>query len=156
MANDYDREWEKRGERAYGTFTRHPILSSLGGFGALVALFVVIGLISLVGHFALGWFNKAADVAGPENVSTQYAKVIEDWNSLEAEAINACGAEDVASQSGDPTLLEDPAFAYKAQFRRTAVDFNRRQQNIFEAKIVGPSGYPQTAPSLEVMQAKVC
>lgn len=156
MNENYDKQWERRGERAYGTFTRHPILSGIGGFAAIIALFVVISIIALVGYFALGWFNKAAEVAGPENVSSQYEAVIGDWNAMEAAAVNACAAENSAKQENDPTLLEDPSFAYQAKYRQIAVDFNRRQQNIFEAKAVGPSGYPRTAPSLGEMQTKVC
>lgn len=156
MSREDDKVWEDRGERAYGTFTRHPILSGIGGFAAIIGLFLVIGLLGLAGHFVFGWFGKAASVAGPENVSTQYHEVIVDWNGMQQAAINACGATSSAKQTGDPTLLEDPAFAYKALYRKIVVDYNTRQNNIFEAKLVGPSGYPRVAPSLEAMQAQVC
>jgi hypothetical protein len=151
-----DEIWADRGERAYGTFTRHPFLSSIGGFGALIAIIVIIGIIGGIGHFALGWFNKAGEVAGPANVSSQYQKVISDWNSMQQAAINACAAKDSSKQSGDPTLLEDPSFAYQAVYRHIVVDYDTRQNDIFEAKLVGPSGYPRTAPSLEAMEAQVC
>lgn len=115
---------------------------------ALIVLLMVVG-------FGLSWLGAAGEVAGPNNVRSQYAGVIGDWNALEAAAENACGAADQNSQAG-PTLLEDPALAYKAQYRHIAVDFNRRQQNIFEAKAVGPSGYPPSAPTLTEMEARVC
>lgn len=43
-----------------------------------------------------------------------------------------------------------------AQYRKIAIDYNRRQANLFEAEKVGPPGYPKQAPTLTQMQAKVC
>lgn len=138
------------------TFEDHPVRSGLGVFTAAVAIFVIAAVIAGIGHFALGWFNKAAEVAGPENVSSQYREVINDWETLEAAAQNACSAQDSSRSQADPTLLEDPAFAYEATYRRVRVDYNRRQANLFEAKVVGPGGYPAVAPTLEEMQVQVC
>lgn len=45
-------------------------------------------------------------------------------------------------------LVESPAFAYGATYRGIVVDYNRRQKNIFEAGLVGPSGYPKEVPNM--------
>lgn len=124
------------------------------GAGALVLLMALVIVAGLL-RFAFGWLGAAGEVAGPGNVKTQYSAVIEGWNALEAAAANACGASADAGEQG-PTFLEDPAFAYQAQYRRIAIDYNRRQANIFEARLVGPKGYPASAPSLAEMQRRVC
>lgn len=145
--------WDERGSKWGGRFTRHP-------FGW--SLIVLIGIVAVMGSlsFIFGWINTAADVASPRNVTTQYAAVIEDWNGLEAAAENACNASSARTEQG-PTLLEDPALAYKAKYRQIAVDYNRRQTNIFEAGLVGPDncGAEQCrdlAPTLAEMQRRVC
>lgn len=149
MSGDrFDREGERWERRPVGTSIRWGL--------AALAVIVVLALAGGVAHFALGWLGAAAEVAGPRNVKAQYAAVIEDWNALEAAAENACGATDAPGGPRSAMLLEDPAFAYKAQYRRIAVDFNRRQANIFEAEVVGPSGYPKRAPVVEAMQRRVC
>jgi hypothetical protein len=150
--------WEDRAEREADRFGDRPVRTGirwgLGVIAVVVVLAVVIGVIGWIGN----WFNTAAEVAGPENVKAQYHAVIEDWNAMEAAAENACGAENSKGSRQSPTLLEDPALAYKAKYRQIVVDYNRRQANIFEAKVVGPSfnEYPQRAPTLTEMQARVC
>lgn len=137
-------------------FSKNPVKQTFKV--ALIILAIVVGL-SVVGGtlgFIGGWFNKAAEVAGPANVSSQYKAVINDYKAMEAAAMNACNIVNTKSEDADPMLVEDPAFAYNAQYRRIAVDYNTRQNNIFQAKLVGPKGYPRNAPSLEAMKAKVC
>lgn len=136
-------------------FAAHPIGSSIRWGVALIVIVIVLGFVFTIGHFALGWFNKAAEVAGPQNVSAQYQAVIGDWNAMQAEAANYCSVKDEKSPPGT-IIAEGPSFAYAAKYRQTAIDFNTRQQDIFEAKAVGPSGYPQTAPTLDEMTAQVC
>lgn len=141
--------WMDRGERYGNSFTNHPILW-------ILAVIVTVVILSTVGNFACGWFNAGKDIISPANVKAQYHAVIEDYQSLQAEAANVCQAKDAQQNSNSPTFLEDPAFAYAAKYRQTAVDYNERQNNFFEAKEVGPKGYPSTAPTLEEMQAQVC
>jgi hypothetical protein len=141
--------WNARGEKWGGRFTRHPFWMSL-------AVIAVILAISTVGNFACGWFNTATKVAGPGNVTAQYQAVINDWNGMEQAACNAKNAQDAPTNANSPQFLEDPAFAYKAKYRQIVVDYNTRQNDIFESKLVGPKGYPQNAPTLEAMQAQVC
>jgi hypothetical protein len=136
-------------------FYNDPVKTT-GKWLALAVTAIILLAIALgIGNFACGWFNKAAEVAGPENVSAQYAAVIEGWESLEAAALNACAAKN--NPDTESTLIEDPAFAYAATYRKIAVDYNRRQKNIFEAKVVGPDKkvYPEEAPTLEEMQRKL-
>lgn len=120
-----------------------PVKVVLGGLAAVVALIVVLGVIG----FAAGWFGKAAEVAGPQNVERQYHQVIETFNSVQAAANNACAAGKSEKQDGDPVLIEKPDVAYGAIVRSQVVDYNRRQANIFEAKAVGPDGYPRSLPT---------
>jgi hypothetical protein len=141
--------WEERGSKWGGRFTRHPVAWSLSG---IVAIILTVGAL----NFAFGWIGAATDVVSPANVKEQYAAVIEDWNAMEVAAENACGAANAEDSKQGPTFLEDPAFAYKAQYRHISVDYNRRQNNFFEAQKVGPGGYPAVAPSLSDMQDRVC
>lgn len=141
--------WADRGEKWGDRLTRHPVAWTLTG---IVTLVLVIGGL----NFAFGWIGAATDIASPTNVKAQYHAVITDWNAMEVAAENACGAKNSGNNEQGPTLLEDPAFAYKAQYRHITVDYNTRQNNLFEAQQVGPSGYPSTAPSLSEMQSRVC
>ena len=109
------------------------------GFVALVILAVAIGALGWV----FNWFGKGADIIGPQNVEEQYTQVIQDWESLKTAAENACAASSGPREKGDPVMVEDPAFAYGATYRRIVVDYNRRQKNIWEAGLVGPAGYPK-------------
>lgn len=122
----------------------NPVGFILKGVAALVVLAAVFGVIGWFG----GWFGKAADVAGPENVERQYTQVIQDWEALKVAADNACAASNTPREAGDPIMVEDPAFAYAATYRRVVQDYNRRQKNIFEAGLVGPAGYPSEVPNL--------
>lgn len=147
---------EDRAVRAGDAFERHPYRSGFKWLVILVCIVVVIGVVGAVGKFALGWFNAGAEIVGPTNTKLQYTTIIGDYEALKAEAANACGAETAKESPNGPTLLEDPAFAYKAKYRETAVDYNRRMNNLFEGGIVAPGGYPKYAPSLEEMQERVC
>lgn len=123
-----------------------------GIVGVILALSVFFGAIG----FVAGWFDTGRDIVSPANVKAQYHAVIEDWQGMEAAAANACQAKEAARNQDDPTLVEHPELAYNAQYRHIRVDYNRRQQNLFEAKHVGPKGYPRNAPTLKEMQRKVC
>lgn len=111
--------------------------------GIIAGVAVVVTLLG----FALGWFGRAVEVVSPDNVEEQYRAVIEDWESLQTAAANACHAADASAGAEAPVLVEGPGLAYEATYRRIAVDYNRRQANLFEAKIAGPRGYPDRAPS---------
>lgn len=141
--------WLDRGEKWGGRFTRHPVLWTIA---IVVALFLAANSLGFFGS----WFNAGREIVSPANVKTQYHAVITDWNAMEVAAENACNASNSGNGEQGPTLLEDPAFAYKAQYRHVTVDYNTRQNNIFEAEQVGPSGYPRVAPNLSQMQRRVC
>ncbi len=131
---------------------RTAIRWGLGILAVVAVLTLAVGAVGFVG----GWFNAGKDIVSPTNVKAQYAAVIEDWEAMQAAAANACQARTAARADGDPTLVESPALAYEAQYRRIAVDYNRRRANLFEAKIVGPKGYPSRAPTLRQVQQEVC
>lgn len=132
--DDYDEAWFRR-------------QTPLGLGLKILAIIVALGIVfSIIGWFG-GWFNEAKRVTSPNNVRNQYATVIGDWQALISEAQNACSAVRAARSDDDPTFVEDPALAYEAKYRSTRNDYNRRQQNIFEAGLVGPRGYPRTVPN---------
>lgn len=123
---------------------------------ACVLIFVVVcaatmGVISWVGS----WGGEAARVTGVENVRAQHTAIIGDWQAMQAAAANACQVKAKAGE-GDPTLIEAPDLAYAAKYRSIAADYNRRQANLFEGRLVGPAGYARVAPTLKVTQAEVC
>lgn len=147
---------DDRFDREIGRWERRPIGTSIRWGVAVIMVVTVLVVASGVAHFALGWLGATADIVGPRNVKAQYTSVIEDWNAMEVAAENACGATDASASQQGPTFLEDPAFAYKAKYRQITVDYNRRQANFFEAKEVGPGGYPPRALTLPAMEARVC
>lgn len=145
--------WADRHAGALADRPKRTLAKWFGGFLA-VLLVLTIGFGAL--SWVLSWGGEAKRVTGVENVREQYATVIEDWQAMEAAAANACQAKDAAREQGDPTIVESPSLAYDSQYRRIVVDYNRRQANLFEARLVGPKGYPRVAPTLAVMQARVC
>lgn len=116
----------------------------------IVLLVVVLGIVLGVLRFVGGWGKTASDVVSGPNVKAQHTAVIQEWESLKAAANNACTAQGATAGTGSPTMVEDPAFAYAATYRTIAADYNRRQANLFEASLVGPPGYPDTVPALDV------
>ncbi|MCL2089872.1 MAG: hypothetical protein FWH11_01380 [Micrococcales bacterium] len=102
-----------------------------------LALVVALG-------FALGWFGRMVDVVAPDNVTEQHRAIIQDWQTMTTAAANACQAQTAGTNPASPTLVEDPAMAYAATFRSIAADYNRRQANVFEARVAGPAGYPDS------------
>lgn len=132
---------------------------ALTSVGALIVLAVVLTFVGLVG----GWFSGTAETVSFDHSKEQTTVVLDDWESLKTAAQNACDAKSSAHQSTDPVLTEDPALAYKATYRRIAVDYNRRMGNFFEAHNTrglpipgGISHLPQQAPSLREMEREEC
>lgn len=166
--------WSERQARAedragaeYDRFERRPVWTGLGWFvklcAILVALSLIGGLLFGVGSWVSSWGGEAKRIASPANVREQNTQIIQDYNDLEAAAQNVCAAKSATGAKGDPTLLEDPAFAYKASYRRIRVDYDRRMANLYEAQLVRklplPSNlrsYPKVAPQLAAMMKEVC
>lgn len=113
---------------------------------AFIAVMAVAIVLSLIG-LAAGWFDKAKEVVGPQNVEKQQTEIIAAFNSVQMGANNACLAGKVSKEMGDPVLVEKPEIAYGGIVRSQVADYNRRQDNIFEARLVAPSGYPRTLPT---------
>jgi hypothetical protein len=141
--------WDERADRYGSSFTRHPILWILGVIAALV-------VISQIAAFGCGWYNTGKEIVSPANVKEQYSKVIEDYVAMERQAETVCEAKQKKSTEKSPEFLETPGQAYATKYRQTEVDYDQRQHNFFKSELVGPKGYPHTAPTLEEMQAKVC
>lgn len=115
----------------------------------IAALVGVALAASLTGcSVAGGYVEKGKKVVGADNMEDQYNRVITDYNSLQTSADNACAAQgDEKKDDSDPVLVEGPALAYAATYRKIWVDYNTRMNNIFEAGLVGPPGYPRRIPN---------
>lgn len=147
MSDGYDRlqnRIDAAGEKMAGRLADHPRRFILGSLFKLFLAVVLLGLlIGGVGWLA-GWWGAAKDVTGPANVANQYYQVRQDWQGMITASQNACGAQQAVKSAGDPVLVEDPTLAYASTYRNIRTDFNRRQNDIFEAGKVGPGGYPKT------------
>jgi hypothetical protein len=120
---------------------------------------VVFGVIGWIGS----WGDEVGRVIGPQNSREQTTAVLDDVQSMKATAGNICSVRDAKTDENSPTLVEDPAFAYKATYRRIAADYNRRMSNFFEAAVTkrlpipdALSGLPREAPSLSQALQEAC
>jgi hypothetical protein len=111
----------------------------------LLALCTVVALAFLA---AITWGEKAASVVSPENVEKQYSVVIKSFESLTTAADTACMAgTGVDGGPNSPVFVESPAVAYAGTYRNIRTTYNSAQANVFEAGLVGPSGYPKYIPN---------
>lgn len=116
-----------------------------------VLTIVIIILLGVVGRACTvggGYADEAQRVISVPNVKEQKTTLINLYNSAQTAADNACNAGQMAKDDNSPTLVEDPALAYKATYRKIIVEYNRRQDNLFEARVVGPQGYPKRIPDV--------
>lgn len=144
--NRLEEKMDQWGDRTAGNLADHP-KRTLAKWGMVFfTVVIVLGIIGSIFGYVHSWGNEAARVVSPVNVTEQFDAVITDWQDMQAAADNACNAQTAAKRTSDPVMVEDPALAYAATYRRIAVDYNARQQNIFKAGKVGPPGYPKTAP----------
>jgi hypothetical protein len=144
----YD-QLDDRFDRYAGKVANRPWWRTFAGLlGIVVAVVVVVAVVFGVLGFIGAWGGEAKRIASPANVRQQHTLVIQDWEAAQRAADNACGAQDAAPRGPDaPTLVEDPAQAYAATYRNIVTDYNRRQRNLFEAKLVRPAGYPGAIPA---------
>lgn len=160
---DNDDRWKERGDKAYDDFTDRPRRTIAKWFIILMAIIIglaiVFGIISWVGS----WGGEVKRITGPENTREQAITLRDDYKSLEATAGNVCDAEKGAEDPdpNDPQIVGgDPAFQYKATYRRIKADYDRRMSNAFEAGWVRKYPFlndlPQTAPTLDEMKEQVC
>lgn len=153
---DNDEKWESRSDKAYSDFTNKPYKTGFKWFFIICAVFLGLWLIGSIFGFIGSWGNEGKRIVSPTNVREQHTAIIEDYEAMEAAAENACSGTNSKKDEDDPSLVEKPDFAYAALYRKIRVEYNRRQKNLFEAKLVGPKGYPRSAPTLEEMKATVC
>jgi hypothetical protein len=116
----------------------------------------VLFLINLVGgfiNFGFEALHETQRVLSVKNIREQRTAIIQDWQDLLVASGNACEAVSAPPNANSPVLVESPAMAYAATVRKARVDYNRRQNNLFEAEKVGPPGYPSTIPDGPAMDA---
>jgi hypothetical protein len=144
--------WEERGDRLADAATNHPGRTAAKVMAVILALSFVFGIIGWLG----GWWNGVKETTGFQNTRTQAYQLRDDYNNLVATAGNVCDAEKAQGESSpnDPQIVGgDPAFQYKATYRRIAADYNRRMDNAFEAGWVRHypvlNDLPRKAPTLD-------
>lgn len=169
MATDRDPMQGRRrlGERAEGfadrqaeAFSDRPKRTALKWFLGLLAVIAVVGIIGGVFGLFGAWFGETKRLAGPQHSREQVTAVLDLSTSMEATAGNVCGAVNSRSTQDSPTLVEDPAFAYKAMYRKLKAEYDRRMGNFFEAAVTRKlpipaaiGGLPKRAPTLEEAMA---
>ena len=136
-------EWA---DRQAGAFADHPKRTVFKYVAYAFILVVLVGAVGTGCAYLRGWFDNGRDIVSAQNHKTQSYNVREAWNSMEAELGNACGAVQRAHQDGDPTYVEDPAFAYAATYRKTRSEYNRMQENPYENGVINAAGYPKHVP----------
>lgn len=154
MSRRGDELWEER----YDRFSEAPVRSTAKVVGLIVAGVVTLALVFGVIGWIGGWFNKAAEVTGAENTDAQFTALYDDIESMRATAGNVCAATQAPESANSPTFLEGPEFAYAAKYRQIEADYNRRFENLFEAKglLVKPPDLPRRAPTLQQTTTEVC
>lgn len=154
--NPEDREevWEGRANRAADSFTEHPLRWAWKIVFVVIALSLVLGVIGFFGS----WWSASVDTVRPANARLQTTEVLKEFEALNVAAANVCDvvAANANPSASDPTLIEDPALAYKATYRNIAAEYDRRMENFFEAANVRnlpiPNGIgklPRRAPTLK-------
>ncbi len=139
----------------------------MSGWGRWLVTVLGIVLVFVAGFGVVtwisGWGGEAARITGPDNVREQNTAILDAWESLQATAGNVCSAGNAVRGDASPTLVEDPAFAYEATYRRIKATYDRRMSNLFEARAVRdlplPSdldGLPRRAPTLENALRETC
>lgn len=155
-----DEIWEKRAQNAEDKFTAHPVRYAGKWFLAFIALCAVVGIIFGVVSWVGSWGSTVARVSGAGNTEAQANYLFQAHNSLKAIAANVCGVVNAKKGESDPTLIEDPAFAYKAQYRDLKAQYDSRMDNFFQANLVRNypmlNGLPRREPSLEEATAVLC
>lgn len=159
-----DDMWGDRYERSSQSAAAHPFAFVVKAMLVLAVLILVGGVIFGAASWIGGWGSEAARVTGAQNTREQTTAVLDDEQAMIAAAGNACDAKSSSSNDGtDPTLVEKPDFAYRAQYRRIKADYDRRMNNLFEAAFTRHiplpdtlHGLPRYAPSLREREAQVC
>jgi hypothetical protein len=154
MTEDF---WDRRVE----SFDRHPGWTTFRWLLGAVLLVLLLMVVLMPFGWGFAWLKTARDVAGPDNTRDQAFALRDDYRSLEATAGNVCDVGRSGSSSkNDPTLVEHPDFAYRAQYRRIKADYDRRMDNAFEAGWVRHYPFlndlPREAPTLSEMTARAC
>lgn len=115
---------------------------------AVFALIFIIGAIGTACTVGGGYKDEAVRVISVDNVKEQKTALIRLYNEAQTAADNACNVGNAPKDENSPTFVEDPALAYKSTYRKIVNEYNRRQDNLFEARKVGPGGYPKRIPDL--------
>lgn len=139
-------------------FERHPgwvTLKWAFGIFAIVAALIVAG--GIFGWW-FDWGAKVGEVTGAQNTDAQFTALQDDYQSEIAAVQNYCAARDSDQGSTDGNVIvETPAFAYRARVLSIIADYNRRQDNWFEAGglLISPD-LPRHSPTLEQLIAQHC
>ncbi|HEY4460869.1 MAG TPA: hypothetical protein VGN81_41595 [Pseudonocardiaceae bacterium] len=140
---DSMRPFSPQNRRVWGLGVRWLVASTV----VVVVLALVFGVLGV----ALGWYNAATDVVSPENVKAQYQDAYSNFEALKATAGDVCSARAAVTAETDPdarTQRVSQELAYEQNYRRIAASYDAAYDNAFQAKHVGPTDLPHTAPDL--------
>lgn len=126
----------------------------------LLGLIVVLTVITVPVGLGLGWFNRAAQVYGPENVSQQWQQGYDYYNALKGTAQNICTFEKAAATAipGTPAAdqRQSQLLAQQTLYQTNSRKYDGFMADPLRAKLVRPSDLPATAPTEAEMKAQVC
>jgi hypothetical protein len=155
--------WGERGDREAVRFERRPWRTAGWWFATALVIVLVLGAGFGLVAWISDWGGEAARITNPDNVREQNTAILDAWESLQATAGNVCSVRNAVRGDASPTLVEDPAFAFEATYRRIKATYDRRMSNLFEARAVRdlplPSdldGLPRRAPILEGVLRRTC
>lgn len=160
MSRDSEDRWSERADRADREFAARPVRTGLKWFFGAVAIIILITIVFGVISWVGSWGSEGARIIGVDNTKEQVTRVLELDKSMTATATNICNAKNSKHEEADPSMVEDPAFAYKATYNNQKAEYDRRMQNLFEAaatrKIIQLPAtihhLPRTAPTVRQRQ----
>lgn len=152
-SDDYNKTWEGRGNKAYGMFTRHPILTTIGAFAAICALALVLQFTAGVFNFIGDWGSQPARIASSENVRKTWREAYRLDEALTAQARIIC---DTAQTEGlADTVSGSVLLASKSQYSRILADYGQLVRNKLEGGLVLPKNLHDENVTLNDMLVEV-
>jgi hypothetical protein len=123
---------------------------------------VALALLSAGGWglgYVAGWWGQANRIISPENVRQVWGFGYEMRQSLDATAVNACGAQkayEQATTQEEKTARESQLLAYQQNYARIEQQYNAKFRNLLDGKIVKPPDLEYPAPTLAQDEVVVC
>jgi Sec-independent protein translocase protein TatA len=139
---------ENRADKMAGNLadSKHPGWKIFGVVALVIAILFGASILSGVLNFGAEAVHETKRVLSVKNIREQEEAIIQDWQNLLVAVGNACEVVEKKPTENSPTFVENPAMAYATKAREARTDYNFRQHSLFQAREVGPKGYPRTVP----------